>query len=379
MSAKNIYTVGDVCKITSSKRIYRADYVASGVPFFRSKEIIEQYHGNQVSSELYISEAKFEAIRNKFGVPLPGDLLLTSVGTLGVPYLVKSGDRFYFKDGNLTWFRCKENLQPKYLYYWFVSPQGKAQQNRARIGSSQAAYTISLLKKMEIYLPPIPVQRRIADILSAYDDLIENNNRRMALLEESIHLLYREWFVYLRFPGHERVKVVDGVPEGWSRQTLGELVTLNYGKSLTKKTRIPGNVPVYGSSGIIGSHNKSLVGAQSVIVGRKGNVGAVYWSETPFFPIDTVFYISPEESSLFVFAMLKAQTFVNSDVAVPGLNRNYAYSKKILVPSESLLHEFNKIARIIWVQRESLHSQNQKLREARDLLLPRLMDGRIPV
>ena len=125
--------------------------------------------------------------------------------------------------------------------------------------------------------------------------------------------------------------------------------------------------------------HRPLVGGSGIIVGRKGNVGTVYWSDCPFFPIDTVFYVSSEESSLFVFAMLSAQSFVSSDAAVPGLNRNYAYSKKVLVPGRAIVDEFNDIAHTSWTQLEHLRSQNAKLRSARDLLLPRLMDGRIPV
>ena len=105
----------NLCEITSSKRIYAADYQSEGVPFFRGKEIIEKHNGNTgVSTELFISEEKFLEIKRKFGVPQPGDLLLTSVGTLGVPYVVKPSEEFYFKDGNLTWFKYFKNLDSRY-------------------------------------------------------------------------------------------------------------------------------------------------------------------------------------------------------------------------------------------------------------------------
>lgn len=213
--------MSQVCDITSSKRIYRADYQPHGVPFYRGKEIIEKQRGAlDVSTELFISEDKFRGIEKKFGVPQAGDLLLSSVGTLGVPYVIQKEERFYFKDGNLTWFKNFRGLESRFLYFWLLSSAGKAQLGRCTIGSSQPALTIVLLKQMEIDLPSIEDQQRIIHILSAYDDLCENNIRRIKILEEMAQNLYREWFVKFRFPGHEKVRMVESelgkVPEGWS-------------------------------------------------------------------------------------------------------------------------------------------------------------------
>lgn len=209
-----------LCEITSSKRIFAADYVSEGVPFYRGREITEKYKGNlDVSTELFITEEKFREIERKFGAPKQGDLLLTSVGTLGSVYVVKPGDRFYFKDGNLTWFRNFKGLDSQFLYYWIGSPQGKGELQKCTIGSSQSAFTIVLLKSMEIELPPLPIQQRIAGILSAYDELIDNSQRRIKILEAMARALYREWFVHFRFPGHESAphvaSPVGDIPEGW--------------------------------------------------------------------------------------------------------------------------------------------------------------------
>ena len=100
-------------------------------------------------------------------------------------------------------------------------------------------------------------------ILAAYDDLIENNRRRVALLEQTARLLYKEWFVHLRFPGHEHVKIKDGVPEGWEKKRLGDVAPLNYGKALRKDVRVDGPFPVYGSSGVIGTHGKTDVALEN--------------------------------------------------------------------------------------------------------------------
>ena len=220
MNAWPTKRMDELCEITSSKRIFAADYGSEGVPFYRGKEITEKHKGKlDISTELFISEDKFSEIERKFGAPRSGDLLLTSVGTLGSPYVVKPADRFYFKDGNLTWFRHFDGLDSWFLSYWLVSPQGKAELQKCTIGSSQSAFTIVLLKGMEIESPPLPVQRRIASILSAYDELIENNQRRIQILETIARALYREWFVEFRFPGHEKIprvaSAVGDIPKGW--------------------------------------------------------------------------------------------------------------------------------------------------------------------
>ncbi len=222
--------IGDHCEITSSKRIFYSEYVDSGVPFYRSKEIIESSQGQPISEPLYISTEKYNDIKSKYGVPMPGDMLLTSVGTIGIPYIVRQEDHFYFKDGNLTWFRNFDgSLLSKFLCYWIGSKEGYGVLNNTTIGSSQKALTIASLKQIECPLPPVEIQERVVDILSAYDNLIENNQKQIKLLEEAAQRLYKEWFVDLRFPGHETTPIVDGVPAGWKKVLLKELVSYEIG------------------------------------------------------------------------------------------------------------------------------------------------------
>jgi type I restriction enzyme S subunit len=244
-------------------------------------------------------------------------------------------------------------------------------------GATQDNLSQEKLLSLEFDVPRADEQTRVADVLSAYDDLIENNRRRMALLEESARLLYREWFVRLRFPGHEHTRIVDGVPEGWERKTLGECVTLNYGKALKSEIRVDGEYPVYGSSGIVGSHERPLVKGPAIILGRKGNVGSVYWSSKSFYPIDTVYFVDSESSSLYLYYALKHMHFISTDVAVPGLNRDFAYSRPLLRPADTMLRAFLESVTPIHGQLDKLDEMNQKLRVARDLLLPRLMNGEL--
>lgn len=188
--------LGDLLEITSSKRIFRADYCDDGVPFYRGKEIVELSKGNTISTELFISSEKFEEIKAKFGAPVAGDLLLTSVGTLGAVYLVRNGDRFYFKDGNLTWFRnFSDKLLPSFLHQWFRSPIAKREIDKITIGSTQQALTIVSLKSIVLDVPPIEEQKKITEILSSLDNKIALNRQINITLESMAQALFKSWFV----------------------------------------------------------------------------------------------------------------------------------------------------------------------------------------
>lgn len=147
-------TLGELLTITSSKRIFYSEYVDAGVPFYRSKEIIELRKIGSTQSELYISKDRFEEIDSKFGSPSEGDILMTSVGTLGVAYRVKATDKFYFKDGNLTWFKDFKGLPSSIVYLWLISKIGQEELASITIGSTQQALTIEGLKSISFKIPP---------------------------------------------------------------------------------------------------------------------------------------------------------------------------------------------------------------------------------
>ena len=187
--------LGEVAEITSSKRIFYSEYVEYGIPFYRSKEIIEFSKGNNPQNELFIDENKYNDIANKFGVPQANDILLTSVGTLGIPYLVPKDKKFYFKDGNLTWFKNFKNITSLFLFYWFKSPQGKEKLDSIAIGSTQQALTIQGMKNLIFLLPPLTIQQKIAEILSSFDDKIDLLHRQNNTLESLALTLFRHYFI----------------------------------------------------------------------------------------------------------------------------------------------------------------------------------------
>ena len=175
--------LGELLTITSSKRIFYSEYVDSGVPFYRSKEIIELHNTGSTKSELYITEERLNEIIQKFGAPQEGDILLTSVGTLGIPYRVNADDRFYFKDGNLTWFKDFTIISSIIIFYWLKSDIGKEQLDSITIGSTQSALTISGLKEIKLPIPPKEIIERLTYELNSFDEKISQNMKQIQTLE----------------------------------------------------------------------------------------------------------------------------------------------------------------------------------------------------
>jgi len=277
----------------------------------------------------------------------------------------------------------QRRADPAFFYLYFKAPLGRSKIEAIVTGAAQKGIRGSELQELTVDCPPLESQRRIASILAAYHALIENNTRRIAILEEIARRIYEEWFVRFRFPGHEQVKMVESelglTPECWKLRRLGDVVELAYGKALKAEERKPGPYPVYGSSGVVGSHDTSLVNGPGIIVGRKGNVGSVHWCDVSFYPIDTVYFVRTELPLHYVFFNLKRQNFINNDAAVPGLNRNQAYSLHFLVPSKVVLGRFVELCGPIFKQLRLLAVKNANLRATRDLLLPKLISGELDV
>ena len=176
--------LGELLTITSSKRIFYSEYVSSGVPFYRSKEIIELRNSGSTNSELYISNERFNEINNKFGSPKEGDILMTSVGTLGVAYRVRKTDKFYFKDGNLTWFKDFKELPSSIIYLWLISKIGQEELASRTIGSTQEALTIEGLKSITFKVPPKEKIKLYEIEFNTIIDRIESNQTQIRTLTQ---------------------------------------------------------------------------------------------------------------------------------------------------------------------------------------------------
>jgi type I restriction enzyme S subunit len=256
-----------------------------------------------------------------------------------------------------------------------IQAQGAAQQNLNQ----------DLIRQFAIPLPPLPVQRRIAGILSAYDELLENSQRRIRLLEAMARALYREWFVHLRFPGHEKVPRVSSplgyIPRAWEVGRLDDVLVLQRGFDLPKPDRVEGTVPIYAATGVTGFHNEAKVKAPGVVTGRSGTIGDVHYVQEEFWPLNTVLWVKefPKAEPLYAYYVLSSLdlTQFNSGAAVPTLNRNDIHGLDTLIPPRSLQKRFQAIASAMLAQSRTLELQVQTLRRTRDLLLPRLLSGQI--
>ncbi len=356
-------------------------YSDGGYPCIRTPNIGPGYF--ILDNVKFVNKKTYEEWTQR-ATPIAGDLILAREAPVGNVAWIPPGLRPCIGQRTVLIRPKNDFVDSRYLAYLLLGDECQNRMHSMSGGATVAHLNMKDIRNLKLPpLPPLPIQRKIASILSAYDDLIENNLRRIKILEEMAQNLYREWFVKFRFPGHEKVRFVDSelgkIPEGWEVKKLGDILTFYYGKGLRKDDRREGNVPVYGSSGRVGYHDKSLVKGPGIIVGRKGNVGSVFWSNNDFFPIDTVYYVASKFPLRFLFYELQTKNFINNDAAVPGLNRNQAYSLEIVIPPSDLLTAFCKYSENFEGESLILQKKNTLLRQTRDLLLPKLISGELDV
>lgn len=275
-----------------------------------------------------------------------------------------------------------DRYDPVYFTYYFKSKAFRRAVSGTAVGANIQNLSQARLSNHDCNVPDIETQHRIADILSAYDDLIENNQKQIKLLEEAAQRLYKEWFVDLRFPGHENTKIVDGVPEGWSRGLLKELISVNYGKD-HKKAPDDGNIPVYGSGGLMRKCNKSLFSGEAVLIPRKGSLNNIMYVDETFWTVDTMFYATMKQphTAVFVYFFVKAFDMysMNIGAAVPSMTTKILDAMDVVIPDKETLEKFDKYAKVYFNKIKTLQGQNERLKTARDLLLPKLMNGKVEV
>lgn len=395
--------LGKLCDITSSKRCLASERSNNGIPFYCSKEIILLEKGEEIRDSDYIPIELYLSIKEKYGVPITGDLLLTTRGTNGIPYIYKKHDCFYFADGNLSWFKnFKSDLDVKYLYYWFKSDTGKHIIDSISKGTAQKAIPIDGLRNINISIPSIRVQCKISEILSHYDTLIENYQKQIKLLEESAQRLYKEWFVDLRFPGYENTKIVDGVPEGWEKKEINEFISILSGYAFKSSSFVEDgdykivtikNVQDGFFDGKNLSHIREIPNKMSkhcflttgdLLLSLTGNIGRVcmvignnYLLNQRVAKIESVF-------PAFAYCLFRSENLFTSinNLANGAAQQNVSPIKigtlKIVVNNE-IISKFEKVVGNIRNQILVLYSQIEELTEARDRLLPKLMSGEIEV
>lgn len=381
----NKIRLGEQCVVTSSKRFHLSERITQGVPFYCSKEIIKKFNGEDVTECDYISEDLYKKVSNEFGVPKENDLLITTRGTIGIPYLYKRTDRFYFADGNLTWIKdFDSNLYSKFLYYWFQSYEGRKKFEALAKGTAQKAVPISGIKTLEIELPSLKSQKRIADILSAYDDLIENNQKQIKLLEEAAQRLYKEWFVDLRFPGHENTEIVDGVPEGWIKEEIGKIIKKVHRTKqiVASEYKDEGSIPIVDQSrAFVAGYTNDLearvdFGIPIIVFGDHTRIVKL---------IQFPFAKGADGTQLIISDCLEMPqrllycSIMNVDLSNYHYARHFKYLKeeKIMIPTVKVANEFENNVTGIFSKIQNCRDEIIRCQKTRDLLLPKLMSGEV--
>ena len=361
-------------------QLHNSDYSKEGTPIIMPKDIV----GGAIvhSGLLKVSEEHVKRLSRH--QVYEGNLMVARKGDVRkCAYITENENGWMTGSDCLKVVLDESKCYSKFIYYQLRSDYIGRWLEKVSIGATMPSLNTGLLSGIEMVLPPIEIQKQIADILSAYDDLIENNQKQIKLLEEAAQRLYKEWFVDLRFPGHENTKIVDGVPEGWSKTNINEILTFHRGYDLTKNEMKAGRYPVVGSTTVIGYHNEFKIKGPGIVTGRSGSLGKYQFVWDNFWPHNTSLYISDykDHNIFFVYSLLQTVDFtsLNNGGAIPTLNRNVLSNIEVIEPEKKLQDMFAKIVEPHYQKIKNLEKQNDRLKTARDLLLPKLMSGEVEV
>ncbi len=398
-----IVKLSEVCLSISDGDHQPPPKTTTGIPFVTISDITNT---NQFdfSNTMFVPQEYYDNLDSK-RKPQIDDILYSVVGSFGIPVYMREEVRFVFQRHIAILRPDKEKVEPKFLYYTMLSRDFYMKADAAAIGAAQRTVSLTALRNMEINLPPVDVQRKIADILSPYDDLIENNQKQIKLLEEAAQRLYKEWFVDLRFPGYENVTVVDGVPEGWEKKKISEFGQIITGKtpSTAKEQYYGGSVPfvkipdmhdcVYPittevSLSVEGANSQKnkYIPKGSVMVSCIATVGLVNIAIESCQTNQQINSIVLNDSTdlYYVFSSMKRLKALLEGVGSNGatmanVNKTKFGNLEILYPADELRQSYFEFCEPIFSKIYDLSMGNVKLSQARDRLLPKLMSGELEV
>ena len=400
------------------------DFMENGYCLFLSAKNVTK-SGFQFQETLFINETKDRELRA--GKLKYGDIVLTTRGTVGnVAYYDNNNPYKHIRiNSGMIIIRADNKLwNPKFLYFILKSELLKEQIINLISGSAVPQLPARDIRKFILPVINRSLQNKITNIISDINDKVNLNIEINQTLEKMSQTLFKSWFVdfdpvidnaldagspipealqaraELRqkvrnstdfkplpaeirslFPSEFEETELGWVPGGWETNRLENILELAYGKALKKTERIEGDYPVYGSGGVDGSHNEFLVKGPGIIVGRKGTVGSLYWENKDFYPIDTVFYVKPKKyfSLVYCYQLLKTLGLenMNTDAAVPGLNRNNAYRLDVITPTQTIIAQYTNIVQTFRYKMDSNNNEIDNLTNLRDTLLPKLISGEL--
>lgn len=371
-------------------QLHNSDYADEGTPIIMPKDMVDGH----IRHTGLIRVPEEHVARLQRHQVCAGNLMVARKGDVRKCVYITENENGWLTGSDCLKVALNENVCfPKYIYYQLRSPYIGRWLEQISIGATMPSINTGLLSGIEMYLPSLEIQRRIADILSAYDDLIENNRKQIKLLEEAAQRLYKEWFVDLRFPGHEHTKIVNGVPEGWKRRKLVDIAQVQYGYAFdgslfnSQKIGTPiiriRNIPQGQTEDYTPENVDSqyLVYNGDIIVGMDGEFHINTWAGDTAYLVQRTCRIKALTSDLNGFLLWAIyepikyfeKTVVGATVA--HLGKKHIDTVEILVPTEKFYLPFKSLfeARLL------LMNQNRALAEARDRLLPKLMSGEVEV
>lgn len=380
--------------ITSSKRIMQSEYLEEGIPFYRSKEIIELSKGKKITSQYFISLDRYNKIKTKFNAPREGEILITAVGTLGITYLINKKDiPFYFKDGNLIWLNnFPINFNNTYFVQLTKSKLFKNLISRNTSGSSQKALTMEKLRNFKIPLPPLPEQKKIASILSTVDEQIQNTQNiiteTQALKKGLMQKLFSEGIGHTEF----KETKVGRIPAEWELISLKEISEIYVGRDLDKESFSPDKninykYPVYSNTvsnrGLYGYYNKyGLQGKSLTIVGRGVGLGTAFSRDEEYNIIGRLLSLFPKENidnDFLTYFINHKINFAVESSGIPQLTGKQVGTYKVAIPS---LKEQIQIAKILTQTDQKIQEEKAnkaRLEELKKGLMQVLLTGQVRV
>ena len=380
------YIINDICDVGSSKRIYLSEYQDSGIPFYRGKEIIEKDSNKEISNELFISQKRYNEIKEKFGVPKKGDILMTAVGTIGISWYVNEED-FYFKDGNLIWFKNfkKDIVNSRYLYYIFKSKIFSEIIKNISIGSTQKAITIEQVKKIELEFPKIEIQNKIVKILDNISNKIKLNNE----INNNLYDFGKSYFEDFISNCDREVAIKDIADEvlDYTKNKNDKVKLLNSSdvtENIFPKVKFVDNKDLKG-------HFKKRFKKHDILYSqirpRNHHYGYVLLDDSENYLASTRFMVvrnkKEKVSSSLLYYYLTSKNAVEDFTTKTELRSgtfpqgNYEDLSSYVVKYSSNQESITKILDLILETINNNNNENEKLSELRDTLLPKLMNGEI--
>lgn len=367
----------------------------SGVPFVTISNI-NTSNQFDFTDTMFVRQEYYDRLDSKRKAQ-KGDVLYSVVGTFGIPVYMKETVPFVFQR-HIAILRPNDTILPQFLYYTMLSRDFYMMADAAALGAAQRTISLTALRNMKISVPPMDVQEKIVGVLSAYDTLIENNQKQIKLLEEAAQRLYKEWFVDLRFPGHETTPIVDGVPEGWTSMAMNDIAEYINGYAFKPSDWGTKGKPIIKikemGSGITtdtprnrgeGIPAKYIVTAGDILFSWSATLSAMIWDEEDGLLNQHLFKVIPHNgiSREFILqSILKAlDEFSNltTGSTMKHIQRGKLKEVFVNVPDNVTMRKYESISEPMREQILTLKKQIILLKEARDRLLPKLMSGELEV